>query len=132
MKASFTLRQVQRAECPRRLLPRTVELNSAPHPRPRWLNKKWNALRFVTMILLVYVVFDDGCFSRAGMDLFHGNSSMASIPNATLDVTGNGTVTRILRPESRYPVALVSLFLWMGVFQVRLMSSAPLSFSLPE
>jgi hypothetical protein len=73
------------------------------------------------MILVVFVVFDDTCLLPSVRALVTMGSPNATNSNLSTVVVGNATASqyvRNVRPGSSYPIALVSLFLWMGVFQV--------------
>ena len=70
----------------------------------RWLNKGWNTLRLVSMVLLAFVCFDERCPERVYIE--NGTNNVTEID---LDDSKSG---------SNYPVAAAAILLWTGTLQV--------------
>ena len=82
----------------------------------RWLHKRWNALRFVTMCLLVVAAFDNNCLEGQSTSEQTSNQSALDAYNV---MGANSTAAVANEPVgTRYIIAIASLLLWVGTLQV--------------
>ena len=82
---------------------------------PRWLHKRWNALRLVSMAVLAFVALADPCLFPAAPDAPPAPANDTYAGGAAAGAGGGGGGEDI-------PCAVVALLLWMGTLQFFTMS----------